>query len=446
MLSRKFRRIERFTRSFSTGPRGKGYNPVIMQTGRSTITRSWILPVGLFVALAARVELRGDIYITKNGDEIEAELIEDLEKAYRLRTRLGIVDVEKDDVAKVVRKASPWAKYDKRRKRCANTAQAHYELAQWCRERQLDTEYRDELERTIQLDANHEAARSELGYVRNKAGKWVRPKSSKTPSREELAARRQQDEEERLVRKLVSNWFVKVKALHKGRLGARGASTTPEQFAEGREQILAIRDPLAIPAISGVLSTGNVDARRLMVESLSNFTEDEATMNLLVAALLDPSEDVRRRAAAALSPRRDERVVQRLADALYSNEEPIIRHAAVALGVIKATPVVEDLINVLSKETVQKVVVSTPVFLDGVRSEFGGIHRYSNGRRLLRYQPTTISCLGPGTMVGSISSVETQTVMVHRTEVQEALIAITGQNFGFDVDQWHAWWVGQQKP
>ena len=384
---------------------------------------------------------RADVFVTTTGDEIEGELIEELKDAYRIRTYVGIVDLEKERVAKVVKKTSPWAKYEARRRKCEPTADAHYQLSLWCRRQNLDSEARDELERAIQLDPNHAPAREALGYVQDKRGRWVRPKSSKAPTSEERAARRAIEEEERLLRKLVTEWFIKVKAIHKGRLSGRGGA---DKFAQGREQILSIRDPLAIPAISGVLSAGEENARLLMVEALGQFEEDEATMNLLVASLLDPSDRVRRSAAHAMLPRRDERIVRRLASALYSEEEALLRNAATALGVLKAKSAVDELIDVLSKEVQAKVRVSRPAFLDGVQSDFCGYCQYRHGQRYVRYQPTGIYSLGPGSMIGTITTVETQTVLIHRTEVQEALIAITGQNFGFDPVAWRNWWLQQQ--
>lgn len=401
-------------------------------TSYSRIVRIFAVVVILAGAVATT---RADVFVTKTGEEVEGELIETLEHAYRIRTFIGIIDLEKDRVERIIKKKSPWAKYESRRKRCEHSADAHYQLALWCKKQKLDSEYKDELERAIEFDPDHELARTALGYERNEKGRWVKPQSSRRPDPGELAEKRRAAEEERLVRKLLSQWFVKVKAIHKGRLTHRSA----EKFSQGREQILAIRDPLAIPAITGVLSTGNSDARRLMVESLAQFREDEATMNLLVATLLDPDPSVRRSAAEALLPRKDDRVVGRLRDALGSEEEAILRNAAVALGVLKARAAAEDLIAVLSKEVQRKVIVSRPAFLDGVRQDFGGVFRYNSGRRIVRYQPSGIGVLGPGTLVGTISSVETQTVSIYRTEVQEALIAITGENLGFDPERWRTW-------
>ena len=66
--------------------------------------------------------------------------------------------------------------------------------------------------------------------------------------------------------------------------------------------------------------------------------------------------------------------------------------------------------------------------------------RVLHGRQMVGYQPGGVGCMGPGTFVGTATDYEMQTVSIYRTEVQEALIAITGQNFGFDRDQWRQWW------
>ena len=71
-------------------------------------------------------------------------------------------------------------------------------------------------------------------------------------------------------------------------------------------------------------------------------------------------------------------------------------------------------------------------------------YRFAHGRRLLRYQPTSIGVLGSGSLIGTRTTFQKQWVSIHRTEVQEALIAITGKNFGFDADAWHRW--RQQPP
>jgi hypothetical protein len=406
---------------------------------------------------------RADVFHLKGGDKIEGEVVEDLGEAYRVRTLMGVVDIEKERIVEREEGPSPWRLYKEKRRRCSDTAEGHYRMAQWCRKHGLRAEEKEHLERAIGLDPDHEAARQALGYVREtsksqnvktskrqnaKRGgqghgpgvRWVKPRSPQAPTEAEKEARRAAREEERLLRKLITEWFVKIKAIYRGRMAKQKGGMQSEKFRKARAQLLAIRDPLALPAMTGVLSTGSVAARRVLVEMLSEFDEDEATMNLVVMTLLDPSAEIRRLAAIELIGRRDDRVVTHLRGALGSEAEHVLRNAAVALGVLKAREAVGDLVSVLSIKTRRTVRVSQPVYLDSIRATFGGGYRHLYRDRLLYYRPGAIGVLGPGSMVGTATRYERRTVLVHRTEVQEALIAITGQNFGFDAAAWLQWW------
>lgn len=397
--------------------------------------------MGLVLLLAAAVQ--ADTFHLKGGDKLEGEVVEDLGEAYRIRTIVGVVDIEKERIVKRVEGPPPWRVYEEKRRKCANTAAAHYKLALWCRKHGLRAEENEQLERVIKLDPNHAEARDALGYVK-KDGAWVQPPRPRTVRPVDDADRAAR-EEERLVRKLIAKWFVKVKAIYTGRMAKEKAGMESAKFRAARAVILKIRDPLAVPAVAGVLSTGHMEARKVMVESLAQFDSDEATMNLVVVALLDPSAEVRELAARELARRNDDRVVEHLREALGSEEEDVLRNAAVALGVLKARSAVEDLIHVLTTERVGRVRISRPVFLDGVLVVFGEGARYQQGGRMVYYRPIGIGVIGPGTMVGTATRYETDTITVHRTEVQEALITITGRNFGFDAEVWLAWWR-KQKP
>ncbi len=390
--------------------------------------------MGALAGLLCAPRADGDVFRMKQGEDVEGEPLEDLGESYRIRTRLGIVDLEKSRVAGVKKKKSPWQVYAQKRKKCPQTAEGHYQLAEWCEKNGLGAERLDELEAAIDLNPDHAGARKALGFEADGHGGWRRA----SPARDD--ADRLQKEEERLVQGFVSQWFVKIQAIHRSRLAGRDRGVEDEKFRKGREQILAMRDPLALPALAGVLSTGEPPTRGVLIEALAQFEQDEATMNLLVMALLDPAEDIRRRAAVELIPRKDDRVVARLCDALNSKDEGILRHAAVALGVLKAEDAVEALIPLLSTSARRSVLVNRPVYLGGIYSSFGGWGRIAHGRQLLRYRPASIGVLGTGTMVGTYSFYQKQVVSIHRTEVQEALIAITGQNFGFDGSAWRQWW------
>jgi hypothetical protein len=392
--------------------------------------------------LCTALPVPGDIIHMKGGDRVEGEILEDRADAYRVRTSIGVVDIDKVDVVRIEKMPSPWKVYEEKAKECPSTAAGHWALAQWCEEHGLSAERVEHLKKVIKLDTEHAGAREELGYVKVDRA-WVKARATSGPSDEDAEARRRAAEEERVVRELVAGWFVKVKAIYRGNLTE--GDTQSAKFRRGREQILAIRDPFAIPAIASVLSAGNAASRRVMVEALAQSDEDEATLNLLVVTLHDSAADIRKQAAVELLRRKDERVVEELRAALGSDEEFILRNAATALGILKARAAVEDLIGVLSTEVVRPVYVTRPVMLDDFWGVFARPRRYHHGGRLLRYRPRSIGVLAGQDMIGTEGHYELQSVSVYRTEAQEALIAISGQNFGFDGEAWLTWWRAQPR-
>lgn len=399
------------------------------------------LPFTVLIVFMLASAGRADIFTLVEGGKVEGDVIEEKDETLRVRTTFGIVDIEKDRIAKREASLTPWAEYDRQKAATPKTAAGYHALAQWCRKHGLPNEQRENLERVIKLDPNHKAARTALGY-KKKDGKWARPQKRSAPklTPAEKEAQHRAREEDKAVRKIISEYFIKVRAIYRGRLAGDEVVAASEKFRDGRRQILEIDDPLAIPALTRILTEGNAATRSLLVEALSQFTVDEATMNLVVVALLDPAPPIRAAAAEALDKRKDDRIVAELRSALAGDEEFIIRHAATALGTLKAKAAVPDLISVLSVETVQPVRVCLPVFLDDIYDTWGGWSQYRCGSRVLWHQPQYIGVIGPTYPMGEVFYTEYQVVSIHRTEVQEALIAITGKNLGFDEAAWKAWW------
>ncbi|HUN80193.1 MAG TPA: HEAT repeat domain-containing protein [Phycisphaerae bacterium] len=269
-------------------------------------------------------------------------------------------------------------------------------------------------------------------------------KPLKSMTADERKALKQAKKDETEVRRRVSEWAVKIKSIERGRLSVKETDARRPLFNDGRNQILAIRDPLAIPALAQVLSHGNLQTRLLLVEALSKFEEDEATMNLLVMSLADSSADVRDAAAQAMIPRCDDRVAGALCHALDSEKESTIRAAAAALGKLKVKGAIPLLIDALSTEIIAPIRLTDPLFLDYVMYLYGRPVGYGIGAARVSYQPANIGVYGSSTLMGSIDHYELAVVSVYRTQVQEALIAITGQNFGFDRDAWFNWWQRQK--
>ena len=114
--------------------------------GSSAILR---LPCILLFLLLAGATARADTLYLKGGDKIEGEVLQDNGDSYRVRTLIGVVDIEKDRIIKHVKGPAPWQVYAEKRKACANTAEAHYQLALWCRKHGLSAEETEQLEWVI---------------------------------------------------------------------------------------------------------------------------------------------------------------------------------------------------------------------------------------------------------------------------------------------------------
>lgn len=260
--------------------------------------------------------------------------------------------------------------------------------------------------------------------------------------RAEREAERLAEAQERELRRAIGRHFSDVR-LYLSRFlvpGERDGDT--DKFDEGRRRVLEIEDPMAIPAIIEILGKGSSAVRRVMVEALDQFVgEDDATGYLLVVTLADPDPALRNKAAMALLKRKgDRRIVQELLRALDSEDEAILRNAATALGVMGDDSVVPDLIDRLSMEYVIEVPVTRESLFTGIGQTYVGGFRAKVAPGVAQIEPI-VSGAATGVSIGFGEDepvIEYKTV--HRTEVQEALIVLTGVNHGFDRDKWLEWW------
>lgn len=393
-------------------------------------------------ALACTLPAAADVFHLKNGGTVEGELIEQTDIGYRVRTSVGIITLPLDAVDRIESTETPFAEYDRRRDELADTAAAHFELAEWCRSVDLRAERRRHLMRAIELEPDFVPAREALGYVRIN-GLWVdgrsepasQPAAESAPATQPATAPATPEEEERLIQSIQTEWYRRIRAIRQHLV----ESSTERLALEGRRRILEINDPLAILPMTRVLSAGNRVSREVLVAALSQFPLDEATLNLSMIALADDDAIVRRAALLELQRRSDPRVIPQFREALYTDNDHLIRRAAVALGMLDAKEAVLDLMEVLTAQRRRLVEVPvTQYFLNTTRAfdrqttlSFGG---FTTGR----YRPAIGINLGPSAFPQQ-TTLERREVTVFRTEVLEALRTITGQNFGFEAAEWRRW-------
>lgn len=411
-----------------------------MQRFAASLGRRRVSAVSVLLAAAAVLPLpvaSADILHLASGGVVEGEILEQGPSGYRVKTTFGTVVLARDAVVRVEAAPSPFDEYAQRVEALGNTALQHFELAQWCEQRGLTNERRKHLARATELDYDFAPARAALGHVR--VGQlWV---DGRTPSDRGRKPDGPKDQDA-LVTAVQSQWFVRVRAIRDTLL----ENSDPIAVAQGQNKIDEISDPLAIVPMSEVLGRGARVSREALIRGLSRFSEDEATLNLAVLALVEPEQDLRALALSELAKRGDDRVGVQFRRALLSDNDLLIRRGAEACGALKVASAVPALIDALKVQRRRVVEVPLSRYFDEWVSVYNN-PRYIivGGNSRVTYVPRIGVTAVAGVFTAPEPRYEARDVTVYRTEVLEALKQITGQNFGFDETAWRRW-NEEQKP
>ena len=379
----------------------------------------------------------GDIFHLKTGGTVAGMLIATENENYRIRTTAGAVAIPVSAVESIEPAPTPFEEYDRRAAEAADTPEDQTALAAWCEEQGLRAEQRKHLLRALELDTDYLPARRALGYVRAGAlwidGRHAGPRPAEEPA---------ETDPQRLARAIQNEWRLRIRAYKRSLLD----SALDRLVREGRSKVLAINDPLAILPLAQVLSEGDFGCRALLVQALSGFQEDEATLNLAIMGLADPDREIRRRALDELARRQDPRVIAQYRAALRRGEDVIVARAAAALGRLDAQAAVPDLIEALTAWRNRWVEVPVDQYFMTWTAAFTGGAVVHLGTASATHAPEVgVSCgtkaWGPVVLDATWTSWELQYVAVLRTEVLEALKRITGQNFGFEREAWRRWYA-----
>lgn len=384
-----------------------------------------------------------DILHLNNGNQIEGQVLEKTDAGYRVRTSFGTLVVPADTVKSIEEKPTAFAEYDKRVAAAEDTAKDQTEVGFWCGKNGLPAQEKKHLNRAIELDPDYEPARTALGYVKVN-GVWVDGRTIvNDPAPEEAAESKpaKPADVDRQVTAIQGKWTRQIRAIRQTMLDAK----SQKLIEEGRKRILDIKDPLAVLPLAKVLGDGSLASRQVLVEILGRFQTDESTLNLTVVALVEPDEPLRGDAVSQLVKRDDPRVVAQLRKALQSDSDALIRNAAAALGRLKAMAAVPELIDALKVQRRKLTEVTVRRYFGAMQNEFArdATVTLPRGNRV-RYVPT-IGLGAAGAFIGGESEMRMQDVTVFRTEVQQALVAITGENFGFEEAAWRRWYQ-ERKP
>jgi hypothetical protein len=132
------------------------------------------LPLAILalVALVAH-PLRADEVRVSDGRKLVGRIVADQDGELTILTyKDGPIVVPVADVKAAKKSANLYDDYDAKAKDVEDSAQARFELGEWCKRKGLLWQAREEWRKAIDLDPDHEAARKALGDRKGKDG-WV---------------------------------------------------------------------------------------------------------------------------------------------------------------------------------------------------------------------------------------------------------------------------------
>jgi hypothetical protein len=437
-----------------------------MPLGRKSLR--WSGP--LLATLAAIPGARADVFELTGGGKIEGVALPDpAPEGLILIQTMGSkspLKFRKEQIRQVIRQAGPLDDYLKLRERASKDAGANYELGRWCERQKMAGLATVHFEAAIAADPDHAGAREKLGHVHHHGewltndelkvkqgwikfkGRWMSPEEKDRLDQDETRSA----ENAAWARRI----RVHLDALRRG---------PADRYQQAEAAILAIEDPLAVPALVKGFAKEKPELRMLMARSLSGIRGPESSRAMTDRLLIEGDPSVRSTLKEELSRRDDPAPVAQLVRSLRSEDQAVRGRAADALAGLQVRRAVPNLIDSLVTVKRRLIFTEEPVSGGGTGIGFssvtpapangggGGIVSGTStgvattatavvapGVSVLVPQPMAI-----GTGIGLGSGMQTQpatrvvTKVFQNPEVLRALRTLTGEDFAYDVGAWKRW-------
>ena len=371
-----------------------------------------------------------DVFVLSGGGRVVGDLVNSSrlpQETYAIKTSAGVqITLPPSQVQEHLRPRPAEIEYDKMRPRYPDTVQGQWALAEWCREHTLLSQRNAHLERILDLDPNHEKARRALGYFL-KDGKWTTEEKVRKgdgwvryKGRWRLPQEVEMMKEQEELKTVQSEWKQKINRWREW-LGGNKAREAYLNFQR-------VRDPAAVAALAAALQEDPRDqARMLFIEALARIGTPDAVEVLAVDSLADPVPEVRLTCLDYLKRMKDRGAADYFIDALANRDNVLVNRAAIALEHLEAELAVGPLIDALITVHKIKVTSGNP----GQMSTTFGSGGSGGGA------PGGLSMGGEGPKI--------ITRPFPNQAVLDALVSLTGVDYGFDVGRWKAWYATQRR-
>lgn len=385
--------------------------------------------------------VRGDVFHLHNGGRIVGTLVEsepETEKPgasapweprpWRIKTSAGVeVVLPREAVAEHVRVRPALEEYEKVKPTCSDTVDGQWKLAEWCREHDLVTLRKKHLERVVELDPEHEPARRGLGHV-HLDGKWAHPREVmlsrgyvehrgrwRLPQEVDLL-------EDRRRRVLAGcEWRNKITTWRDWIL------TGDKRAGLAQEGLKRLDDPAAVRVLHYLLKTERRFAARIVYcEALIRTGGPDAQAVLIERAVHDPDREIRRTCLETLARTKPPEAAAYVNRMLRSKNTAAVANASAAAVLLKDPSTLRALIDALV--TMRYVNIS-----DSAMVQQNNLHGYN------------LDGAPPAPALPPRKVRFDKQIPRENLDALEALVAISGQNFGFDQTAWRTWYAAQIK-
>jgi hypothetical protein len=387
-----------------------------------------IVAVSLALTIGSRGLAHADVLELANGGRVEGKLRDSTDgKRDTVTIELatgGTLVLPRTQVARVDSTSEAEAEYAKLARTSPDTVEAHWNLAEWCRQHKLRALAQKHLTRILELEPNHEPARAILGFRRND-GQWM-TRDDVMESRgmvmyEGKYVTRQHVE---LLEKLKAaktsqaDWSNRLEQLRRWLTGRR-----QDRSAQALTEIQSIHDPAAAEAVVAALRREEVQQlKRLWLETASRLDHPAAVDALVELSLMDPDPELRHESLEYLMKSGRRGLLTPYIRALKDKDNVIVNRAGAALGQVGNQDAMGPLIDALITKHRYKVEDGNP-----------DQHAY------------TFSPQGGGFSFGS-SGPKYVTETVRNPDVLSALVQLSGgTSFDYDQAQWRSWLAAQTK-
>ena len=381
----------------------------------------------LLTTLLLTASLEADEFQLTTGGRLTGELLNPNQSPriqYEIQTASGRLVLEKQQVVRHVVKPAALKQYEQAVAKIANTAAAHWDMAQKCTRAELWPQRDYHLQQLLKLDPTHERARQMLGYVRindrwEQTDVWMRQqgyirykKRWRLPQEvaAEIAAEKQVQERVQL-KSQIQRWRTLI---------LKGRSGGPDSTRELKE----IVNPLAAPILAELLKKKNEPRllKMIYVEVLAKLGGGTAVDALADRVMNDADERIQEICLEQLCEWKSRRAIVFFVLKLQSSNNGEINQAGYALGQMGHQDAIVPLIEALTSK--HKIQIGNPNQINA------GFTPGGNG----------------GLGFGGRPKIIEQEVFNKRVHGGLLLLVPDGVNYGFNKTGWKDWYAQANTP